>query len=154
MSAAADNFKIDPANYLGLEYNSFRTKLYKLALTNTEKYFEIRENLIKKMELDAIGGLYDSFHNALTKGVANDGSPLFPIGSNSGGLFGGSSTVNVAPNFPSQKVAQLCLDASATLNELIESVISILMPENFETIMTKKLADIGNAKVTLANLET
>ena len=153
MSAAAENFKIDPSNYLGLEYNSFRTKLYKLALTNTEKYFEIRENLIKKMELDAIGNLYDSFHNALTKGVANDGSPLFPIGSTSG-MFGSSSTVNVAPNFPSQKVAQLCLDASATLNELIESVISILMPENFETIMTKKLADIGNAKVTLANLET
>ena len=153
MSAAADNFKIDPANYLGLEYNSFRTKLYKLALTNTEKYFEIRENLIKKIELDAIGGLYDSFHNALTKGVANDGSPLFPIGSNSGGLFGGSSAVNVSPGYPSQKVAELCLNASATLNELIEHIVSILMPSDYTQIMNKTLAEIGNAK-TLGNLET
>ena len=153
MSAAADNFKIDPANYLGLEYNSFRTKLYKLALTNTEKYFEIRENLIKKIELDAIGNLYDSFHNALTKGVANDGSPLFPIGSSSGGLFGGSSSVNISPGYPSQKVAELCLSASATLNELIENIISILMPSDYTQIMNKKLAEIGNAK-TLGNLET
>ena len=48
MSAAADNFKIDPANYLGLEYNLFRTKLYELALTTRKTTLKFVKILLKK----------------------------------------------------------------------------------------------------------
>ena len=152
MSASDSSFKVNVNNYLGHEYNEFKNDLYRLALTNPDKYFEIRKNLLRKIEYDAVGGLYNSFYSALVDGVAQDGSPLIPIGQSSGGLFGGSSSTNTRPSLPQQKVNQFCLDASATLNEIIQELVEMLMPIDYNTLMNKRLANIGNAK-TLGDLE-
>ena len=152
MSASDQNFKVNVNNYLAHEYNEFKNDLYRLALTNPDKYFEIRKNLLRKVEYDAVGGLYNSFYSALVDGVAQDGSPLFPIGQSSGGLFSASGSTNVKPSYPQQKVNQFCLDASSTLNEIIQELVEMLMPIDYNTLMNKRLANIGNAK-TLGDLE-
>ena len=59
---------------------------------------------------------------------------------------------NVPPSYPNQKINQFSLDASVTLNEIIEELVEILMPIDFNTLMNKKLASVGNAK-TLGSLE-
>ena len=57
----SDNFKVDVNNYLGNQYNTFKTELYRIALTNPELYFKIRKNLLEKVSYGAIGKLYDTF---------------------------------------------------------------------------------------------
>ena len=137
----ADNFKVDVNNYLGNQYNTFKTELYRIALTQPETYFKIRKNLLEKVSYGAIGKLYDTFFQALSNGLDSDGRPLFVIDGR-----------NVPPSYPNQKINQFSLDASVTLNEIIEELVEILMPIDFNTLMNKKLASVGNAK-TLGNLE-
>ena len=138
---SADNFKVDVNNYLGNQYNTFKTELYRTALVNPETYFKIRKNLLEKVSYGAIGKLYDTFFQALSNGVDSDGRPLFVIDGK-----------NIPPSYPNQKINQFCLDASVTLNEIIGELVEILMPIDFNTLMNKKLASVGNAK-TLSNLE-
>ena len=137
----ADNFKVDVNNYLGNQYNTFKTELYRIALTNPELYFKIRKNLLEKVSYGAIGKLYDTFFQALSNGLDSDGRPLFVIDGK-----------NIPPSYPNQKINQFSLDASVTLNEIIEELVEILMPIDFNTLMNKKLASVGNAK-TLGSLE-
>ena len=137
----SDNFKVDVNNSLGNQYNTFKTELYRIALTNPELYFKIRKNLLEKISYGAIGKLYDTFFQALSNGVDSDGRPLFVIDGK-----------NVPPSYPNQKINQFSLDASVTLNEIIEELVEILMPIDFNTLMNKKLASVGNAK-TLGSLE-
>ena len=118
--------KVAVNNYLGNDYNQFKNDLYRLALTNPERYFDLRKNLLKKVEYDAIGGLYDSFYNALIYGKAMDGTPLFPIGAASGGILGSGSGANVPPSYPEQKTNQFCLDAASTFFTLLQFIIKKL----------------------------
>ena len=59
---------------------------------------------------------------------------------------------NIPPSYPNQKINQFCLDASVTLNEIINEMVEILMPVNFNDLMNKRLASVGNSK-TLGDLE-
>ena len=149
---ALGTHKVDVNNYLGNQYNQFKNDLYRLALTNPERYFEIRKNLLKKVEYDAIGNLYDSFYNALIYGKAMDGTALFPIGQTSGGLLSSGTSVNVAPSLPEQRVNQFTLDAASTLQEIVNELVEMLMPIDYNTLMNKRLGQLGNAK-TLGDLE-
>ena len=36
------NFKLNPADYLGIEHESFKTNMLQLALTTPTQYFELR----------------------------------------------------------------------------------------------------------------
>ena len=137
----SDNFKVDVNNYLGNQYNTFKTELYRVALTQPELYFKLRKNLLEKVSYGAIGKLYDTFFQALSNGLDSDGRPLFVIDGK-----------NIPPSFPNQKINQFSLDASVTLNEIIEELVEILMPIDFNQLMNKRLASVGNAK-TLGDLE-
>lgn len=137
----SDNFKVDVNNYLGNQYNTFKTELYRVALTQPELYFKLRKNLLERVSYGAIGKLYDTFFQALSNGVDSDGRPLFVIDGK-----------NIPPSFPNQKINQFSLDASVTLNEIIEELVEILMPIDFNQLMNKRLASVGNAK-TLGDLE-
>ena len=151
-NTALGTHKVDVNNYLGNQYNQFKNDLYRLALTNPERYFDLRKNLLKKVEYDAIGGLYDSFYNALIYGKAMDGTPLFPIGAPSGGILGSGAGANVPPSYPEQKTNQFCLDAASTLQEIVNDLVEMLMPIDYNTLMNKRLGQLGNAK-TLGDLE-
>ena len=137
----SDNFKVNVNNYLANDYNTFKTELYRVALTSPETYFKLRKNLLEKVSYGAIGKLYDSFFNALSQGIDSDGRPLFQIDGK-----------NIAPSYPNQKINQFCLDASVTLNEIINDMVEILMPIDFNQLMNKRLASVGNSK-TLGDLE-
>ena len=52
MSAYDQNIKVNVNNYLAHEYNEFKNDLYRLAPTNPDHDFEIRKNLLRKVECD------------------------------------------------------------------------------------------------------
>ena len=149
---ALGTHKVDVNNYLGNQYNQFKNDLYRLALTNPERYFEVRKNLLKKVEYDAIGNLYDSFYNALIYGKAMDGSDLFPIGQTSGGILSSGVGANIPPRLPEYRVNEFTLNAAATLQDIVNELVEMLMPIDYNTLMNKRLGQLGNAK-TLGDLE-
>ena len=81
-----------------------------------------------------------------------DGTALFPIGQTSGGLLSSGTSINIAPSYPEQKTNQFCLDAASTLQEIVNELVEMLMPIDYNTLMNKRLGQLGNAK-TLGDLE-
>jgi hypothetical protein len=122
------NFAVLPANYLGHEYASFKNALYKLALTEPAKYFTLREQVLQSVQKDAINQIYTTIFNLLNDGKDGKGVPLFNV----------LSQQRVA--YPQQKINEISLGFSATLDEMVQEVVELLMPIDFQTIMNKKLA--------------
>ncbi len=52
------DFNVDPNIYLGHDYRNFKTLLYKLSLTNPESHFQLRENVLKAVQQNAVRDLY------------------------------------------------------------------------------------------------
>ena len=80
------------------------------------------------------------------------GPPTTPIGQTSGGLLSSGTTINIAPSLPEQRVNQFTLDAASTLQEIVNELVEMLMPIDYNTLMNKRLGQLGNAKI-LGDLE-
>lgn len=127
------SFKVDPNNFLGHNYEDFLSKMYALALSNPTAYFELRRSIIDKVKRASISKLYDQFYSVLTDGKLVEGQALF-IGAASG----------YVPKYPEQKVNDFCLSAAATLDEILNDLCNIIIPDKMNEIMGDK---IGKNKV-------
>jgi len=122
------NFRVDPTNYLGLDYSQFKNKLYKLALTNPERFFELRERVFQTIQKDMVTELYTTVVNLLSDGRDVNGRPLVVIDGNP-----------IKVGFPSQKINQISLSYSESLSEMMEELTELIIPRDFNSILDKKL---------------
>jgi len=129
----SSSFKVDPNNFLGHNYQDFLSKMYALALSNPTAYFELRRSIIEKVKRASISNLYDQFYKVLTEGKLSDNTNLF-IGPANG----------YVPKYPEQKVNDFCLSAAATLDEILNDLCNIIIPDKMNEIMGDK---IGATKV-------
>ena len=118
------NFSVAPTNYLGHEYASFKNSLYKLALTNPTAYFDLREKVLQSVQRDAINDIYTTVFNLLNTGTDKKNQALF------------SQKVG----YPQQEINKIGLGFSSTLDGMVNELVELLMPIDFNTIMNKKLA--------------
>jgi len=131
--ASFTNLRINPNVYLGLEFNKYKSQLYKLAITNPEEYYNIREKVQTSIQTNAIKALYDTFYFALTEGKEADGKTALGL--------------PIAPNVPLQTINEICLNSCTTLNKIIENeVLELLLPIDYSKIMSARLADKGAAR--------
>jgi hypothetical protein len=65
------DFNVNPNNYLGHDYRNFKTILYKLSLTNPESYFQLRENILRAVQQDAVKNMYATIFKLLDAGRWN-----------------------------------------------------------------------------------
>ena len=131
MSANQDNFKVDPNNYLGHQYESYLSKMYTLALSKPTEYLALRETVREKVKRAAVETIYKEYYSILTKGeLANQTS-----------IYG---SVRYTPAYPQQKVNDFCLSAAASLNEILDDLCEIIIPDKMNEIMGDK---IGKNKV-------
>jgi hypothetical protein len=131
--AGADitSLRLDPSRYLGLEYNKYKSAVYKLALTDAEKYYTLRSKVETELQTNAIKDLYDTIYKVLSEGT-NDIRV----------------DVGVKPNVSLQTINEICLSACETLNEIIQKeVLERLLPIDYNEIMNKRLAEKGQAKI-------
>ena len=68
------NFKIDTKNYLGMEHEAYKTKLFQLAITKPEAYFELREQVLNNVKTQAVSTQYDIYYHLLSRGTKKDGT--------------------------------------------------------------------------------
>jgi hypothetical protein len=127
--------KVDVNNFLGHNYSAYKSKIYALAISKPSVYFKMRESVIQKVKTNAVQQLYDTFFFILRDGtdarqnnVVNDGDTTY------------------APSMPLNSINNFCLSASATLDEICEECVNMILPIDFNTIMNRKLVQTGMAE--------
>jgi len=131
MAANQDNFKVDPNNYLGHQYESYLSKMYTLALSRPTEYLALRETVREKVKRAAVETIYKEYYSILTKGELVNQTSIY-------------GSVRYTPAYPQQKVNDFCLSAAASLNEILDDLCEKIIPDKMNEIMGDK---IGKAKV-------
>ena len=107
-----------------------------LALTKPGEYFTLRQQVQKKVKEDAVAQVYKTVFNVLTLGKNSISQPI--------GLLG---TGNYIPGYPSQKVNNIAIQGARIMAEFLDSVCDIILPGDFETLASSKMALKGRANV-------
>ena len=133
----AERFKIDTNDYLSYNYEAYRNNLYALALTKPSEYFTLRSRVLAAVKQKAVGNIYENFYNVLSKGIVEGQGPMLEEI-----RLGG-------PSYPQQLVTQIALKAARTLDDILNEVIEIILPQDYKTLanlsmVTKTKADAIN----------
>jgi hypothetical protein len=131
MADQTQNFMVDTSDFLGFKYAEYCNEIYGLALSEPTKYFALRKEVLKKAKTDAVGDLYKTFYNLLSKGQDKAGNAILD---------------GREPGFPQQKVNEFALGAAATLDKIIQDAINIILPLDYKEMATERLAQKGGAR--------
>ena len=132
----AQNFKIDTSDYLGISHTTFKNKLMEIALTKPSEYFQLREKVLERVKTNAIANLYNTIYLVLTEGKLNDGN-LAAAGATQSAIF--------VPNYPKQKVTEIALSAAKTMDEIIDGIIEIILPIDYNDIAKQRISRKADA---------
>ena len=134
----SQNFKLDTTNYLGIEHTTFKNDLMQLALTDPAKYFELRKEVLESVKTKAISNLYDTIYSVLTEGDVSTGGSSAAGNAAAAALF--------KPKYPKQKVTEIALSAAQTMDGIIDKVIEIVLPIDFNELAKQRLARKGESR--------
>jgi len=142
------NFKINPADYLGSDYEAFKTDMLELAISSPKDYFALRKIVLKRVKTQAVQDQYNIYYSLLTAGVAYNeikegGTPTVAAGKNISGLDGS----NFIPKMPKQLVNEFALKAAKTIESIADEAVEMLLPMNY-----RKIAEGREISKTAANL--
>lgn len=132
----SNKFELDTNDVLGLNYSAYVDNMRALALTKPGEYFTLRQQVQKKVKEDAVAQVYKTVFNVLTLGKNSISQPI--------GLLG---TGNYIPGYPSQKVNNIAIQGARIMAEFLDSVCDIILPGDFETLASSKMALKGRANV-------
>ena len=118
-------FQVDTSDYLGFKYEQYKNDLYAMALSKPSDYFALRKKVIEAVKTQAVGDIYKSFFNILSKGLDKEGQT--------------NLIRNMEPCYPQQEVSKIALKASKTLNSILDEVIEIILPQNFKDLANQRL---------------
>ena len=105
------NFKINPADYLGSDYEAFKTDMLELAISKPSEYFKLRKVILKRIKTQAVQDQYNIYYKLLTEGksytIIGDGSGSglsLPKDANlaAGGGLGADIEKTFVPSMPKQ----------------------------------------------------
>jgi hypothetical protein len=126
------NFKIDTKNYLGQSYNSFNRRAYSVALSQPDRFQQIRDDVIQSLINNTVEQVYQSFYNVLTTGRDNAGAQITrELG---------------APSYPEQKTSAFALRAAQTVQKLCEEACDLILP-----VSAKQIAEARMTAKSLAS---
>ena len=119
----AQNFQVDTSNYLGFKYEEHFNTLTPLAMSKPSDYYDIRATVLKDVKQVVIENVYKEYYTLLTPKV-----------------IGASKSIVLIPHNPQQKALQFALQASKTINEILNSALESILPPNHLDIAKMKLS--------------
>ena len=128
MSAAAialdsTAVKRNPQDILGLQFSQYKQKVYSISVTNPAEYFKTRENMEEILKRVLVTNMYDVVYNLLRYGIIKDGNDEKKV-----------CVLNSEPFYPSNLVNDEAIKISATLNSVIDNIIDIIHPSDYEAL--------------------
>lgn len=139
---SANSMELNPEVLTGLAFKKFKSKMYSLALGSPKTYYALREACLNQIETEIVNDLYKIFFNALTKGMKKNGtSPIETDGT------GGVGVTRLGePNYPTNLINNLAMDAVADLQGHISKIIDILVPQDLDKISNQQTKISGQAE--------
>ena len=145
------NFKINPADYLGSDYEAFKTDMLELAISRPSDYFALRKVILKRVKTQAVQDQYNIYYSLLTAGLAfnnvvEGGKIVAEKGKNiSDNTPAGESSFT--PKMPKQLVNEFALKAAKTIEAIADEAVEMLLPMNY-----RKIAEGREISKTASNL--
>ena len=133
------NIISDPNDVLGLQYTKYKSSLYSESLSKPSSYFKLKQDLEDKLKENLVSNIYKVVYDLLRYGVIG--------GDHVCGFSDQAQNNPRIPGVPSSKVNELSLSITATMNDFIDSVISLLMPPSFLQLAENKLTIKSEASV-------
>ena len=133
MSAAAITadptaVKRNPQDILGLQFSQYKQKVYSLSVTNPTEYFATREKMEEILKRVLVTNMYDVIYNLLRYGIINDNGTEKQV-----------CVSSASPFYPSNMVNDEATKISATLNSIIDDIIDIIHPSDYEALALDKM---------------
>ena len=97
-------------------------------MTKPSDYYDIRATVLKDLKQVVITNVYKEYYTLLT---TKD--------------IGASKNISLVPHYPQQKASQFALQASKTINEILNSALDIILPSNHLDLAKMKLTQKGEA---------
>ena len=131
-----ENWRIDPNQYLGHDFEDFQNIVQAFSLTSPKGYLLMKNDVAKRLKRDAIRNLYNTMFSVFQKGIDGNGRPLFVI----------DGEVR-QPRYPLGHTNEFVLSASETMDSILAKMLEILMPRRYTELTEKSLGKIGNSAI-------
>ena len=133
MSAAAialdkHAIKRDVQDILGVQFNNYKSKVYAKSITNPSAYFEARDRMETLLKKSMVTAMYDAIYNLLRYGIIIDEGTEIEV-----------CLDKLSPFYPSNLVNDEAMKVSSLMNTIIDDIISIIHPADYESIAADKM---------------
>jgi hypothetical protein len=126
------NFKINPADYAGIDHESYRSDMLQLALTQPTEYTQLRKEVLNIVKKTAVNSQYAIYYYLLTvgqeAGSGNGGESILK------GKFSEEMQKTFCPKVPAQIVNEFALKAAKTIDKIAEEAIEMILPADWKQI--------------------
>jgi hypothetical protein len=120
---------IDPNVYLGNDYNTWKNLVNSCALSKTDSYFTMKTEVSNDLKKAMVRNIFNIIKNALREGKKTN-----PDGTPGNTLFTLAPLLGKAVNYPPQLIEKEALDASKTIDTLLDRIVSIIFPKEIDEI--------------------
>ena len=112
-----------------MNHEAYKTKLFQLALTKPDDYFELRAEVLTKVKQNAVALQYDVYYYLLSDGNDSTNSPI--VQAKFRNIF--------KPCVPLQETNEFAMKASKTIDAICEEAVEMLIPMDYKEIAEKRL---------------
>ena len=124
-----DAIRRNPNDVLGIEFNQYKNQVYSASITDPSTYFKKRNDMEVLLKKVLVTDMFNTIYDLLRYGIITDKK----------GLETKVCIGEAQPNYPSNLVNDEAQKITATFNSIIDDVIAILMPADYEDIARDKL---------------
>ena len=119
----------NPNDVLGIQFNQYKNTVYSASITDPATYFKKRNDMEVLLKQVLVTDMFNTIYDLLRYGITTDKAGVVTKV-----CIGGAQ-----PNYPSNLVNDEAQKITATFNSIIDDVIAILMPADYEDIARDKL---------------
>ena len=119
----------NPNDVLGIQFNQYKNTVYSASITDPATYFKIRNEMEVLLKKVLVTDMFNTIYDLLRYGIITDKA----------GVENKVCINDSVPYYPSNLVNDEAQKITATFNEIIDDVIKILMPADYEDIARDKL---------------
>ena len=124
-----DAVRRNPNDILGIQFNQYKNTVYSASITDPATYFKKRNDMAIMLKEVLVTNMFNSIYDLLRYGVITDKN----------GVEHKVCIGDAQPNCPSNLVNEEAQKITSTFNEIIDDIITILMPADYEDIAKDKL---------------
>ena len=119
----------NPNDILGIQFNQYKNTVYSASITDPATYFKKRNEMEVLLKEVLVTDMFNTIYDLLRYGIIKDKN----------GVETKVCINDAVPYYPSNLVNDEAQKITATFNSIIDDIICILMPADYEDIARDKL---------------